>query len=194
MGLFMFRPDQRYFEVKPILNGRGPAFKDDENKKKEYGILLSKIKNAFDAALELFPESTPDAVWVSLNWVTDPIVVASKDLYLKTVELETPLLDKSQFAARLLKVSEERDDETGLYLIDAKDRLRALELYGKTQGFIDKPEDHSNKTFVNNGLTIKIVKAENKVEEKVIDLAPEKAELQPSVPNALPIKLKLVGS
>lgn len=195
----MFSPDNRYFEVKPpspwpTETIKKPQIDNDELKKKEFGVELAKGLKPFDAGLEICGNNTADAVWISLNWLSDPIVLAARDTYSKLVELETPLLDKNQFAARLLKVSEEKDEETGRYLIDAKDRLKALELYGKTQGFIDKPEDHSNKTFVNNGLTIKIVKSENQNEEKIIDLAPEKAGLEPSVSNALPLKLKLVGT
>lgn len=199
MAASMFRPKERFFNVtkpktendwgKPTVSR--PELDNNEDKKKLYGIEWAKNSNAFEAALNLFKEDTNSAVWVSLNWLSDPIVLASKELYLKTLELNTPLLDKDQFSARLLQISEEKDDETGRYTIDAKDRIAVLNLYAKVRGYIDQPDNNSSKTFNNNGIMIKVVKVEAK-EEKVLDLAPQ-IELEPSVENALPMKLKLVS-
>lgn len=182
----MFSPPQRYFTVQPEEK---PAIDSDEAKKRLFGIELSKGLKPFDAALAICGEDTADAVYISVNWLNDPIVIASRDIYSKTIAQSEGLLDKDQFAARLLSLSED-------WALEGKDRLKALELYAKVQGFIDKPGDNSTKIFNNNGITIKVVKPN--IEEKTIDISEKEiaSQASPVVQNddkALPIKLKLVS-
>lgn len=191
----MFVPPQRFFEVpkKPVTGWLEPVkdkpdIDSDEAKKKEYGALLAKGLKPFDAGLELCPDSTANAVWVSLHWLSDPIVLASKDVYLKTVEQDTPLLDKTQFAARLLQISEEKDEESGRYKISAKDRLGALELYAKVMKFTDD-KDNSSQTFVHNTMIVKFVEPEKKSIAPTIDNNFEETVDS----NIIPLKVKLAG-
>src|SRR5882672_3575925 len=83
------------------VNAKAPvvqAYQSDENLKKQYGIELAKSANPFEAGCKIFGEETNKALWASFNWVYDPIVVASRDVYEKAVKLNTPLLDKDQLA------------------------------------------------------------------------------------------------
>ena len=158
--------------LQPEANGWGswntpvpvkPDWCDDENKKKLFGIELAKDHpSPFMAACAVFAENTSEALWASINWMFDPVVIAAKDLYLKTLETDVTLLDKTQLAARLLKISEEKSPATGKYIIDAKDRLGALQLYAKVMGFGSETAPVSN--FTNNEMRITFVTTEKQQE------------------------------
>jgi len=167
------------------------AYQTDENLKKAFGIELAKAKNPFEAGCTIFGDETPKALWVSFNWLTDPIVIASRDIYLKTVALSQPPLDREQLAAKLLALAEEKVERNGVMIptIEAKDRIAALKLYSEVLGFTGKVEidNSTNKTMINE-ISIKLVKSEK---APVINNVPNsKSEM--SNPNS-PITLKLVG-
>ena len=173
-----------------------PSYQSDENLKKQYGIELAKAQNPFEAGCKLFGEETSKALWVSFNWINDPIVVASRDIYLKTVELSQPLLDREQLAAKVLVLAEgEKILINGKLVatVDPKDRLAAYKLYSDIAGYTGKVEiDNSVKNITNNELTIKLVRAENN-KPVVIDNAPNiKSEMTNE--DQSPIKLKLVAA
>ncbi len=160
----------------------------DEDKKKLFGIELAKDHaSAFEAACVLFPD-TGTALWVSLNWLCDPTVIAAKDIYLETVKLTQPILDKSQLAAKVLELAEAKSLDGTRYLIDAKDRIDAFKLYATIAGYIGKVDvDASIKNSVNNFMTIKLVRPEN----KTIDVIPNnKSEI--SNDDKPPVRIKLV--
>ena len=173
-----------------------PAYQSDENLKKQYGIELAKAQNPFEAGCKLFGEETNKALWVSFNWVNDPIVIASRDIYLKTVELSQPLLDREQLAAKVLVLAEgEKILINGKMIatVEPKDRLAAYKLYSDIAGYTGKVEiDNSVKNITNNELTIKLVRADDK-KPVVIDNAPNiKSEIVNE--DQSPIKLKLVAA
>lgn len=170
-----------------------PSYQTDENLKKQFGIELAKSVNAFEAACKLFGEDTSKALWVSFNWLVDPIVIASRDIYLKTLELSAKPLDRDQLAAKVLILAEgEKVERNGVFIptIDAKDRIKAYELYSNILGFTGKVEiDNSTNSITHNEMTIKLVKADDK--PRIINQAPNvKSEM---TNEDLPIKLKLVG-
>ncbi len=146
-----------------------PSYRSDEGLKKQYGIELAKASNPFEAACTLF-EDTSQALWVSINWIKDPVCIASKDIYLKTVAFSQPPLDKEQLAAKVLSLAEETVlNKAGnrVPAIEAKDRIAALKLYSDILGYTGKVEvDASSKSFTHNEMTIKLVRAE--VKEKVL--------------------------
>lgn len=169
------------------------AYQTDENLKKRFGIELAKSTNPFEAGCKVFGEETNKALWASFNWANDAIVIASRDLYLKTLELSTPLLDKDQLAAKVLAIADEKILKNGVYVpsIEAKDRILALKLYSEIAGYTGKVEiDNSVKNITNNELTIKLVKPENKI--STIENAPN-AKSEMANENSSPITLKLVG-
>lgn len=195
-----------HFEVDPVRaeavspwatvsTAVAPAYQSDENLKKQYGIELAKSANAFEAACNIFGDETTKALWVSFNWLTDPLVVASRDIYTKTVALSTPLLDKEQLAAKVLALVDEKILKNGVYLptIEAKDRIAALKLYSDIVGYTGKVEiDNSSKTFNEiKELTIKLVKAEDK-KQVTINNAPNKNVKSENLNESSPISLKLV--
>lgn len=173
-----------------------PAYQSDENLKKQYGIELAKAQNPFEAGCKLFGEETSKALWVSFNWINDPIVVASRDIYLKTVELSQPLLDREQLAAKVLVLAEgEKILINGKLIatVEPKDRLAAYKLYSDIAGYTGKVEiDNSVKNITNNELTIKLVRADDK-KPVVIDNAPNIKSEMPNEDQS-PIKLKLVAA
>lgn len=170
------------------------AYQSDDNLKKSFGIELAKTANAFEAGCKVFGEDTSKALWASVNWINDPIAIASRDIYLKTVDLSSPPLDKDQLAAKVLALADEKILKNGILVptIDAKDRIAALKLYSEIQGFTGKVEvDASTKTFTHNEMVIKLVKAEEK-KPVVINSTPNvKSEIKNETNS--PITLKLVG-
>lgn len=178
-------------KTNPVLQ----AYQTDNNLKKSYGIELAKSSNPFEAACKLFGEETNKALWASFNWLNDPIVIASRDLYLKTVELSQPILDKQQLAAKVLALADEKILKNGVYVptIEAKDRIAALKLYSDIAGYTGKVEiDNSTKTFQHNEMIIKLVKVEEKKAVVINNTPNVKSEVLNENSNS-PITLKLVG-
>lgn len=171
------------------------AYQTDEELKKKYGIELAKANNPFEAACKLFPDEaeTSKALWVSFHWLNDPIVVASRDVYLKTVAETAKPLDREQLAAKVLALSEEKIIKNGVYVptIEAKDRIAALKLYSDILGYTGKVEiDNSVTNNTLNEMTIKLVRPEPVKPAVVIDNPNPKSEIVNNEP--LPINLKLV--
>src|SRR5271165_4111019 len=100
----------------------------------------------------------------SSNWINEPAVIASRDLYEQKVEVETPLLDKDQFAAKLLEFEQERHPQNPtIYLHEAKDRLACLKLYAEVQGWVGQAASvHVNNSFTTNEMKIRFVEADKK--------------------------------
>lgn len=182
MGQFI-RPDLFVVEPLPVQVGGGwkdwtppkpqePEWAGDEEKKKLFGIELAKgHPSQYLAACSIFDDAS-NALWASINWLNDPIVIAARDLYLKTVQADTTLLDKSQLATRLLQFAEERHPINGFPIVEADIRLKAYELYAKVQGFL-KPDNANGGTFVHNEMKLVVVKPDHKEETTTtIDIEP----------------------
>jgi hypothetical protein len=166
----------------------------DEKLKRAFGIELAKSTNPFEAACKVFGEETNKALWASFNWLSDPVVVSAKDIYLKNLDLAQAPLDRDQLAAKVLKLAEgEHVERNGVKLptIEAKDRIAAFKLYSDILGYTGKVEiDNSTNNNLNvKEMTIKLVKAEDRP-SKLIDNTPNvKSEMLNDVS---PISLKLV--
>ena len=161
----------------------------DLEKKKLFGIELAKgHPNVFEAAFVVFDGDTGLSLWVSQNLINDPEVLAARDLYAATVQDKLKILDKDQLAVKLLTIADEKVH--GRYICEAKDRLKALELYAKLQGFTAET-NISNNNFINNEMKVVFVKpSQQKEEVKQIDVTPTK----PLEDNNSPITIKLVKS
>lgn len=174
-----------------------PAFHDDPDKKRAFGIELARIgsndlNSAFKAGMILFGESAGPALWVANHWLNDPIVQAARDLYAKSVKVAEKLLDKEELAAKFLHIAEEKIERNGqkFYVNEAKDRIAALTKYGEIAGYIGKLIDAStHNSFVNNEMKVTLVKPLAQegpvIEHKKIEQ--EETELPTS-----PIKVRLV--
>lgn len=170
-----------------------PSYQEDEGLKKQFGIELAKAANPFEAACKIFVD-TSQALWASTNWLNDAIVVASRDIYLKTVELNQPPLDKNQLAAKVLALADEKILKDGVWrpTIEAKDRIAALKLYSEIQGYTGKVEiDNSVTNNTLNEMTIKLVRAEDKKPVTITQASNVKSEIL-NENQASPISLKLV--
>lgn len=169
-----------------------PAYHNDIQKKKQFGIELAKRKNqlnaAFNAGLVIFGDDTSAALWVSREWVNDPIVLAAREEQLSSQVQETVSLDREQFAARLLQEYEAKNLSGTAYLYDDKERVNLLKLYADVKGFLKQDAAPIINNNLVQGLTIKLVKVEPKEEPKPIN---QNSEIQNQ--NSLPVKLKLVG-
>lgn len=149
-----------------------PEFDDSDANKRLYGIELAKGLSAYEAAQIVFPVTNGTCVWVSQKWPADPVVNAAKDQYLQAIELKAKDLDKEAYLAILIDYYRETytmPSGQQVYVNEGKDRLKALELYGKAKNYInDKNIEINNTNNVdnsNNFVSIKLVKAEVKQPE-----------------------------
>lgn len=165
-----------------------PVIDDADNKKRLFAVELSRINNPFQAACNVCGNNTNEALWISKNWVNDPQVLGYKDTYLNSVETSKTLLDKEELSAKFLNMAEEKAANGMFYLLEGKDRLKALELYAKIQGYLDS-KDKTPTNFIHNQMIVKFVKPEVK-EEKVINHSANDVELPT---NIKPLKVKLIG-
>lgn len=155
--------------LKPTTTGWGnwvapipviPEWHDDEKQKKLFGIELAKDHpSPFIAACAIFPD-TSNALWASINWINDPVVVATRDIYLKVVADDTTLLDKDQFASKILKIADGRTAD-GRPVVPSDDLIKLLELYAKVRGFLKPENSISNNTTINQ-IKVTFVKAEER--------------------------------
>ena len=162
-----------------------PDFADDEELKKAFGIELGRGKDSFNAGLEIFDQAMPKALWASVHWAKDPIVIASRDTYLKTMkQLEKPLA-KEELLWEVLEGARKAGED--------RDRIQFLKLYSEISGFTGPKIaiDASTTTNNTNNLT-KIVLVKGSQEPILsTNKAPvlnNESKIQNSLPN-----LKLVG-
>lgn len=173
--------------VAPPSKSTAP-FQIDEALKKAFGIELAKSSDAFKAACLVCGDDNSKALWLTHNYINDPVVIASKDLYLKAAQNSNELLDKDQLAARLLKMAEEKNSSGQFYILDGKDRLKALELYAEVRGYTGKLAiDASTKNFTYQKIAVKFVKPDV---EKIVTIDNNEHQI---LNNKSPLKLKLVG-
>ena len=177
----------------PVLQ----AYQTDEELKKKYGVELAKANNPFEAACKLFDEAeTSKALWVSFHWLNDPVVVAARDVYLKTVAETAKPLDREQLAAKVLALSEEKILLNGVMrpTIEAKDRIAALKLYSDILGYTGKVEiDNSVTNNTLNEMTIKLVRPDAAKPTVIIDNPNPKSEIVNNEPSPISLKLVKVG-
>ena len=206
--------DKAFFQVlPPIPAGWGtfanpappqpevrPAFADDEAKKQAFGIELAKQENnsdgAFKAALIVFEDQTGPSLWAAHHWINDPFVIAQRDIYLKTLKSVEKPLDKTELAAKLLALADERVERNGqkFHVHEAKDRIAALKAYAEVLGYTGNKVniDNSTNSFNNNNrMELYLVKSDNQNEQKVIESTVEEhATVDLDV---VPIEIKLVS-
>jgi len=167
--------------------GYPSTFDCDELLKKAFGRALVSSQ-PFQAACKVIPESPSKASWIVNNWMNDPIVTEARET-LKAAELNKPILDKEQLAAKVLQFAEEKNAEGTKYLVEAKDRIAALKLYSEIAGYTGKIDiDASTKNFTHNEMVIKLVKPDVKKEAREAKPIDETV-----IENPLPLKIKLVG-
>ena len=58
-------------------------------------------------------------------------------------------------------MSEEKSASGSFYILEGKDRLKALELYAKIQGYLDS-KDNTKNNFIHNQMIVKFVKPDVK--------------------------------
>jgi hypothetical protein len=177
----MFRVEG-IFEARPIGNSWGdwntpiapspqfiPAWEHDVDRQKAFGIGLARGLDPFSAALEALGDDTGGALWAAKHWLSEPAVIAARDAYAQVVDTASRLLDKDAFSVKLLKLADEKDASGRFYANEASDRIKALELYAKIQGFITKEAANViNNNNANNEMKIILVEAaQEKVEEKI---------------------------
>lgn len=190
---FEVSPDP-WAQSAPPASTYTPDFANDEALKVAFGTELGRGIAPFDAGLIVFNQELPKALWVSANWLNDPVVNAAKDAYLKTLSKAQKPLDKEELLAKILAFHDEKD-AYGRPLVEAKERLNALKLYSDVSGFTGKVDiDASTNTInnTNNLMKITLVKGSDNKAPKVIDAAPNSNSEIPNL-EPTPIKLKLVS-
>jgi hypothetical protein len=161
-----------------------PDFADNEELKKGYGIALGRGLDAFNAAMEAFNQELPKALWASLNWIRDPVVIASKDAYVLTLKKAVKPLDKQELLAELLDAARSAEED--------KDRVAFFKLYSEVAGFTGPKiaiDASTNNSTQNNTTQIVLVKGSEPPPAKIISDNNIKSKI---ANNGLP-PLKLVG-
>lgn len=200
-------PPGDYFEVKPpqssgqwgtpsawtTPNQADVSYQTNIEKKKLFGVALAKqgsndLQAAFKAGCEVFPDNTNASLWVAHNWLNDIVVIAARDLYADSLGSAAPLLDKEQFAVKVLTAADEKVEQNGklYHAVEAKDRLGFYRLYSEIMGYTGKTEVNNNFKFTHNDMTIKLVKASGDEPLKTIDHIKE--PISDNVDNIIKIK------
>lgn len=168
----------------PIPNPR-PDFADNEELKKAYGIALGRGLDAFNAAMEVFDQALPKALWVSLHWIKDPIVIGAKDSYVRTLKQAEKPLDKEELLSEVLQGARASAED--------KDRVAFLKLYSEIAGYTGKIAIDASTNNINNSQnnTTQIVLVKGSEAPKTVE-APDINNKSKILNNAMP-QLKLVG-
>ena len=178
-----------------------PAFATDEEKKKAYGIALAKLgditrDSAFNAGLEIFNDQTGPALWVAAHWTSDPAVIAARDIYLKSIKAVEKPLDKTELAARLLALADEKVTRNGqaFHVHEAKDRIAALKAYAEVLGYTGKiniDNSTNNNLFQNNVMELVLIPSPEQNNNKLKVMEQINSDLEPL--DVVPIEIKLVS-
>jgi hypothetical protein len=167
----------------PVKDYR-PDFADNEELKKAFGIALGQGLDVFNAGMNVFEQAVPKALWVSINWKNDPIVIAARDAYLKELKKAQKPLDREELLEEVL--------ESAKIAPDFKDKATLFKLYSEIAGYIGikAPELPVNQTNNTNNYT-KIILVGGSQRETT---SPEiiNSNTKSEIPNKIP-QLKLVG-
>lgn len=162
-----------------------PKYADDEQLKKLFGVEWAKCEKPFEAACKVFEIDTSAALWIASNWLTDPVVIAAKDVYLKEVNAKSALLDKDEFAAMLMQTAKEGK-------LEDKELINILKLYADVRGFLNKDTNTINNFNNNEGLKVVFVKAAPVEMPTIAPVSNEKSVISNDLPS--PLKIKLVSN
>jgi hypothetical protein len=200
----MFEPPIRFFEVTPPGAGEWKLpppqkpqvyeFPHTDDDKRSYGIELAKLNastldHRVTASISIFGRDDGNKVmWVAHHWHLDPLVIEARNGYVPPPPV---LLDKAALAAKLLECADEKVERNGkhFYINEAKDRLGFLKLYAEVMEFTGKPASTSINNFPSNEMKIVLVKPENQVETKTIELV---KKVEEETINITPLRIKVV--
>ena len=138
--------------------------------KKTFAIEWLKAKTddptaLFRIACDIEPVDVGRALAIAKNWPTDAEVLAFRQKFLDEKGEEGLLPTKSDAAM----LAWEMANDTG---IEAKDRLKALELYGSMLGFVSKPVasvSNNQTNVINRVMIVKDTGTNEQWERKVIE-------------------------
>lgn len=168
----------------PVRDFR-PDFADNEELKKAFGITLGQGLDTFNAGMKVFEEAVPKALWASINWKNDPIVIAAKDVYLKEQKKAQKPLDKEELLEEVLDSAKKAPD--------FKDKATLFKLYSDIAGYtgVKVPEVPANTTNNTNNFT-KIVLVGGTEQQQQSSPEVINTNNKSKIQNVLP-QLKLVG-
>lgn len=161
-----------------------PDFADNEELKQRYGIALGQGADVFNAGLQIFEGDVSKGLWVSTNWRNDPIVIAAKDAYLRTLKKAEKPLDKEELLSEVLTAARKSGED--------RDKVAFFKLYSEIAGYTGPKIniDASTNTNNNNNLT-QIVLVKGSSEPKTIE-APN-TNIKSKIQNSGLPDLKLVS-
>lgn len=162
-----------------------PDFADNEELKKAYGIALGQGLDAFKAGMLIFEDAVAKALWVSTNWKNDPLVIATRDAYIREQKKASKPLDKEELLEEVLTAAQ--------IAPEFKDKASLFKLYSEIAGYTGKVAEQlpASNTTNNNYTKIVLVggsqQRDSNSPEKIINANP-KSEISNNLP-----KLKLVS-
>lgn len=177
-------PDSLDFN-QPLAERLKPAIENEAEKKIKFGIELGKGIQSFQAACNVCGDNTSEALYICQNWINDPIVLENKQ---RSVDSSQEELDAEAYAALLLTMAKEKNASNTFYILEGKDRIKCLELYGQAKNFLGKNAIPVNNNITFKTINVKFVKPETK-QEKIIEELPIGDNINPKSS----LKLKLVS-
>ncbi len=162
-----------------------PDFADNEELKKAYGISLGQGLDTFKAGMLVFEDAVAKALWVSTNWKNDPLVIATRDAYIREQKKASKPLDKEELLEEVLTAAQ--------IAPEFKDKASLFKLYSEIAGYTGKVAEQlpASNTTNNNYTKIVLVggsqQRDSNSPEKIINANP-KSEISNNLP-----KLKLVS-
>jgi hypothetical protein len=114
---------------------------DEAEQKKAFAAEWLRNPDAFKAALAVVgTQDAGRALFMSNNWVIDPLVLQLKAELLDEHGAKAFLPTKEEFARSILDLAE--------VARATEDKLKALRLFGEVMGFIEKPTTNINNNVV----------------------------------------------
>jgi hypothetical protein len=133
----------------------------------------------------VFEDTVAKALWVSTNWKNDPLVIATRDTYIREQKKARKPLDKEELLEEVLEAAQ--------IAPEFKDKASLFKLYSEIAGYTGKVAEQLpvGNTTNNNYTEIVLVggsqQRDSNSPEKIINANP-KSEISNNLP-----KLKLVS-
>lgn len=113
---------------------------NEAEEKAAFAVLLLKTPNEpFKAAIALFPDNTPRALWVANHWVADPEVLAAIEA-IKADKGEMAFLPtKAELAKDIWDRMQGKRPDGSIVPPSPDDYAKLAKLYADIRNFIEKP-------------------------------------------------------
>jgi len=127
---------------------------DTKANKEAFAAALLKAGDPFVAGRTVFPkkEDIGLALEAAMYWVNDPVVQSAKAEIVEEKGSAALVVSKEEYARKIWEYA--TNTLTNGRFIDTESQLKAMELFGKVMGYIEKPQAGNVTNFVSNKVMI----------------------------------------